>query len=882
MLKPRNIKVNGNVNIVLKEINLLPISKTLIQSDNKIVPGIDVTSHCIITGYVASAILDCFPQRLRECIFPDSSEFIAACHDIGKISPAFQKMIYKNISDFKEDDYPELRGVESSWARRNKECFHAKVTQEVFRNILEVVPEDEDFISVIEGMHHGFRPVSIPINEKSGKYGGKEWSKLRYELLEKLYSVFLPNRKLEKIESWDKACSIGGLIIVADWIASGGIFADFSQDYFDKLSENELKEYARKAVDLAGFSKIKVKNNLSFSSIFEFEPRRIQADFFESINGPGVYILEAPMGIGKTEAALYAAYKMLEKGLANGIYFGLPTQLTSNKIFDRVLSFLEKITGEDSESVKLKLLHGSAWLEEKVFGEDGEAGKSWFDSGKRGILAPFAVGTVDQALMAVLNVRHGMIRSFGLAGKVVILDEVHSYDAYTGTILNKLIEFLRESQCIVIVLSATLTTFQKKKMLGVSEKLSSTYPLITAVSKEEHEVKEIASIGGTVRDVSIVIKHDENEILDNIVQKAMNGQLVLWVENTIASAQKMFKKIVAKTNGTNVECGLIHSRFLKTKRAENENKWTCLFGKDSTQRTEKGRILIGTQVLEQSIDIDADFLVTRLCPTDMLFQRLGRLWRHTKNDLQRPDNAICGAVILSPEYEKSLVENNCFEDSAYVYSEYVLCRTLDVWRNIKNIRLPEDIRRLLEATYEMREDEGKQKKLKEELEDKKAKLEAFARFGLSKCVSTMDEMDVQTRYSEIESVNVLLLRFFSMTESGCKVRFYDSSDVIEIPKKPKNINEKRKIAKAIMEHCVIISEKHAPKTDRLVKYFSSYVYTGICENDDEKSSFRVAIVGNDDYLKTLENLEILKGNMRFLYTDKLGYQIVKGDLGDRK
>lgn len=860
-------------------VTITPISKTIPTESEQTIPGIDVTSHCLITGYVAGAILDCFPQHLRESIFPDSSEFLAACHDVGKISPAFQKRIYKKINGFKEDEYPELKKVDASWANRGENCFHAVVTQAVFETILkDSVPRDMDFISVIEGMHHGFRPKSAS-NENDEPYGGKEWKKLRHELVEKLYSVFLPNKNLEMIGSWNKACSIGGLIIVADWVASGGDFSDFTQDFFDTLSIDELKEYARKAVEQAGFSKIKVKNNLSFSSIFGFEPRKIQTDFFDSINGPGVYVLEAPMGIGKTEAALYAAYKMLEKGQANGIYFGLPTQLTSNKIFERVLSYLEKITGESSENVKLKLLHGTAWLVKKVFGEKGEVGKSWFDSRKRGILAPFAVGTVDQALMAVLNVKHEMVRSFGLTGKVVILDEVHSYDAYTGTILNELIEFLREAHCTVIVLSATLTTVQKKNILKLEHEknLSSAYPLITAVSEEQRTIKEIASVGGTERDVAITIEHDDTEILEKIVEKAAEGQQILWIENTVADAQQIFKKIVAKTNGTNIECGLIHSRFLKTKRAENEGKWTELFGKDSAQRTATGRILIGTQVLEQSIDIDADFLVTRICPTDMLFQRLGRLWRHTKNDSQRPKNAVCGAVILAPEYESVIERSNCFESSAVVYREYVLCRTLEVWKDLSRVKLPEDIRRILEATYQEREEEGRLKELKNDMEKKKGKLENFARVGLSNAMPTCDDMDVQTRYSEVENVDVLLLKSFNVTGNDCEIRFYGSDNIVEIPKHPKNSHEKqRKIAKLITEHCVTVAEKHAPDADKLVGHFSAYVYTGPNKDeDDEKSPFRVAIVGNDDYLRTLGNTQIVKNNEKLLYTDKLGYQIAK-------
>ncbi|WP_410315314.1 DEAD/DEAH box helicase, partial [Klebsiella pneumoniae] len=159
-----------------------------------------------------------------------------------------------------------------------------------------------------------------------------------------------------------------------------------------------------------------------------------------------LYILEAQMGMGKTEAALYAAYQMLVQEKATGIYFALPTQLTSNKIYDRFNAFLHQIVSTETPQHAL-LLHSGAWLMDTEMGEEGSPGGAWFNHRKRGLLAPFAVGTIDQALMAVMNVKHGFVRAYGLAGKVVILDEVHTYDLYTGTILNALVEFLCQIDC---------------------------------------------------------------------------------------------------------------------------------------------------------------------------------------------------------------------------------------------------------------------------------------------------------------------------------------------------------------------------------------------------------------------------------------------------
>ena len=424
------------------------------------------------------------------------------------------------------------------------------------------------------------------------------------------------------------------------------------------------------------------------------------------------------MGIGKTEAALYAAYQALETGRATGIYFALPTQLTSDKVHERMNNFLAKILEEEDPNRWSLLLHGSAWLRDKELGEDGSPGRSWFNSSKRGLLAPFAVGTIDQALMAVMNVKHGFVRTFGLAGKVVILDEVHSYDSYTGTILNELIKSLRELYCTVIVLSATLTDGQRHSMVGApsddnrTERNLSAYPLISAYPKEgiaqEHEIGKMDD-----KSVEIHISANDDKATGEALLRAERGEQVLWIENTVIEAQQRYRLLAAKSQGMGLDCGLMHSRFLKADRDKNEDKWVGLFGKMGRDfRSEKGRILIGTQVLEQSLDIDADFLVTRLCPTDMLFQRLGRLWRHAENDPLRPGKSKRESWILAPDLKAAIHDQNSFGKSAKVYSPYVLCRTLEVWQDINHVNLPCQIRFFLEKTYRERPEEASMEKYK--------------------------------------------------------------------------------------------------------------------------------------------------------------------------
>jgi len=476
-----------------------------------------------------------------------------------------------------------------------------------------------------------------------------------------------------------------------------------------------------------------------------------------------------------------------------------------------------------------------------------------------------------------MNVKHGFVRTFGLAGKVVILDEVHSYDSYTGTVLKELVAALRQLHCTVIILSATLTNKQRHSIMGISvdeekNKEQTAYPLISAYSNAG--LIEMATAKPDAAVVNICIVQKDNEAVEEALKRAERKEQVLWIENTVDEAQARYCHLAARASAINVECGLLHSRFIKTDREKNEHKWVSVFGKVGRDaRQEKGRILVGTQVLEQSLDIDADFLVTRICPTDMLFQRIGRLWRHRENDNIRPIEAKREAWILASRLDEAMESAKSFGKSAYVYSPYVLCRTLEVWQNVSGVSIPEEIRASLESTYVERDEKNNMAKYKQEMEEKRDTLRRFALTSVSIGGKTLPESRAMTRYSEIESAEVLLIRKKIAVKNGMRVEFLDGS-VVDLPKFT-NAANRRKIAAELLRNTVMVPEYRAPKsTTKQLSWLKDYVYLG----DNEESPFRAAIVAESGELRGIDEGDVSE-KYDLNYDSCLGYRVIKKERG---
>lgn len=819
--------------------------------------GRSVFDHCYIVGSVAKALIRRMPSWLQDSLFPAGSELIAAAHDIGKISPTFQEKIYRAIGTPNNS----LSGLETANPEIEKNWGgHAGVSQLTAEKcqVGKYIPE-------ILGQHHGYSPTVAVYQATAPIFGGDNWQERREELICDLKQYLAC--EWPQVDNETQARVLSGLTTVSDWIGSSSPFENPNQNW-------HTDQYIQNVLDNAGFIAPKLIPHLTFKEVFNFEAHDSQQKLIEQCTQPGVYILEAPMGLGKTEAALYAAYQTLSSGKATGIYFALPTQLTSDKIHTRFNEFLEQILAPDSHH-KALLLHANAWLSDMEMGEDAQPGGAWFHNKKRAILAPFGVGTIDQALMAVMNVKHGFVRTFGLAGKVVILDEVHSYDAYTGTILDALVKELRALHCTVIILSATLTRERRQALLKEAP-LNHNYPLISAYPQNS-SLCEISVKPLLDSQVKIQFCQNNDSAIEEALCRADQGQQVLWIENTVDEAQQQYKLLAARAESLNIECGLLHSRFLKCDRDKNETLWISLLGKKGAlERKQRGRILVGTQIVEQSIDIDSDFLISRICPTDMLLQRLGRLWRHP--DTVRPKGSVCEAWILSPTLECAL-ENpeKAFGKTAKVYSPYILYRSLKVWNHLKAIALPGDIRFLIENTYATEPEDNVMKHYKRMLEDRCSELETQALIGLSKGGKTLSENKAQTRYSEQETTDVLLIKSYRYIDNkGVYLVLNDSDEEIYLPRFG-NAQGKRKcreLSIKLMKNITKVAEYLAPNAvhKKNIEWLKDYLYLG--DEREDNSLVRIAKINPSGELTTLNGLSTTS-QYQLHYDSRMGYQSQK-------
>ncbi|WP_217642461.1 CRISPR-associated helicase Cas3' [Marinobacter zhejiangensis] len=827
------------------------------ETSTGVVRGRSVESHCRIVGEVAREIVKRSPAA---ALFPEGACLAAACHDIGKVSPTFYNKIMRACSlEQVPGANPDL---ERGWGG------HAGVSQLTAKKL-----DAPEYVPEILGQHHGFSPNLAGKRADDEIFGGTAWLNERLSLAQALQHQL--GESWPQIESVAQARLLAGLTSVADWIGSGRHFENPELSWEAKIAE---------ALDDAGFVPLSYKHGLSFEEVFGFPPRQAQSILIEQVSSPGVYVLEAPMGLGKTEAALYAAYRMLDSGQASGIYFALPTQLTSNKIFERFQCFLERVLADDCGHRSL-LLHANAWLLETEMGEEGRPGGAWFNQSKRGLLAPFAVGTIDQALMAAMNVKHGFVRAFGLAGKVVILDEVHTYDAYTSTLLDALVALLRELQCTVIILSATLNQERREMLLDRPTK-AMDYPLITACpTRHQSQVNEVSVPAGESRQLQVSVLSDDAAAVDQVLLRAELGQQVLWIENTVKEAQQRYLDLAARAAELGVACGLLHSRFTVDDRQRIEDHWVNLYGKAGwSDRDKQGRILVGTQVLEQSLDIDADFMVSSFAPTDMLLQRMGRVWRH--ENTPRCQTAVPEVWLLAPSPDDAIdAPQKSFGASAFVYSPYVLCRSLEVWQGLDRVSLPDDIRQLIERTYVSREEQGSMNRWLYELDHGnrhnkgRIALQQLARIGLAEGGNTLPESQAQTRYSESESYEVLLLKSISRNAEFASLALLDGTQ-IELPLQRYKLGkaEWKKLTANLMRQIVNVPPGDKPNTASVdvLKRFGLHhcFFLGRPDWPEDESVLRVALVEGTDALRGIEG-QAIHDNHLLEYRDDLGYRVIK-------
>ncbi|NPV75787.1 MAG: CRISPR-associated helicase Cas3' [Anaerolineae bacterium] len=654
--------------------------------------------------------------------------FWTSLHDFGKATPSFQSkhpgtqaVLEKAGFDFPVFSFSDAR-------------HHSLLSQWIlldFKQEIGIQPEGifNQFRYAIGG-HHGTFHV-LEDSEQSlarlANLGGQRWKEERQKLFIALYNLLAPpSPNLLRFSQTDRNAFFNlltGFFVAADWVASQDLCFPYEKPRY-LLSDYWVlsQKRAEAAMTRAGWFGWKPDSERkSFKELFGFGAYPLQEIIVKAIENlvdPFLMIIEAPTGCGKTEAALTVADKIIEREKLRGCYIAMPTQATSNQMFNRTCNFL-KIRFPD-QRVNLQLVHGNALLSEDfqemrlTAVEDDDLDTTgnvnamdWFLPRKRTFLAPFGVGTVDQAFFSVLRTKHSFLRLFGLHQKVVIFDEVHAYDVYMMEIFNRLLAWLRAVGSPVILLSATLPeqtrltllrAYQREAMIGSSQ---AAYPRLSINDGRCIRTQSLGKYPDRVIHLER-INRDPMMLIGVLKNRLSQGGCAAIICNTVERAQQVYK--ILEDDGSFKSDGvyLLHSRMPYCWRESVEHSILKQFGKpDSPQTKIRRGVVVATQIIEQSLDLDFDLLISDLAPVDLIIQRIGRLQRHSNHSwspvrpsgLKEPLCVICQPDTTS---ENGLPE---FEKDVFVYDQAILQRTLFTLLPYDAICLPADSDRLINTVY---------------------------------------------------------------------------------------------------------------------------------------------------------------------------------------
>lgn len=733
--------------------------------------------HCLDVAAVGQTLLERDSGILRK--FAGLTRFnektckywlflFLALHDIGKFSITFQGLRKDLLDDLQQtqtarpytirhDSLGHLIWTDVTW----KTCLSEEMVKysDYWEEIFRV------FSSAFTG-HHGVPPSLKGRNDMRlrlrsfFKEGDANAAQCFVQDVCNLFGRYQENVFPEEL--FDIAPRVtwlfAGFVVLCDWIGS-------NKEWFHLESkEMVLREYwekhavpqAVKAVHVAGIGEpCKADADVSFNSVFleidRQSPLQSCVSQCSLPNSPQLFILEDVTGSGKTEAALFLARRMMAQGLGSGIYFALPTMATSNAMFARLAEnpsvgqepvYLRLFDKSAKPSIVLAhgarhlfepfmnaIVHVTAESTEENSQEDTATAQcaTWLaDNRKKALLSDVGVGTLDQALLAVLPARFQSLRLFGLSRHILIVDEVHAYDPYMNKLLQNLLTFHAALGGSAILLSATLPSRTRQEMLegftnglGISSPSVNKhdYPLVTHMSPNAFHEYPVAAIPERKVSVDIELVSDMGEIKRRIVDAAQAGKCVCWIRNTVHDALIGYRTL--KQFLPSDKLLLFHARFAMGDRLEIEQAVIKAFGKKSMESDRQSVVLVATQVVEQSLDLDFDLLISDLAPMDLIIQRAGRLHRHRRDEYGNPLSSDAGAdrrenpylIVHAPQPIMDADGDwfkRAFTMASYVYPSHgCLWLTARLLTERGFLKMPDDARELIEAAF----DEKSEKKI---------------------------------------------------------------------------------------------------------------------------------------------------------------------------
>jgi CRISPR-associated endonuclease/helicase Cas3 len=689
-----------------------------------------------------AGFLGAHPDLLRRWLM-----FLLAIHDVGKFAESFQNlrpdlmlslqgrqaaMSYDERHDTLGYRFCAGRGREGAALELLTPLGLPHLDHEDVRDLLA------PWLSAVEG-HHGRPPVLTAFHRPLPRDFPEAVARDATAFLRNSLALLLPEGLPFSLLDYSRARSFrrvswltSGLAVAADWIGSNQAWFPYCADPMplgDYWADRALRQ-AEVAVAESGLLAVAASPWSGLRGLFPniTTPTALQqlAEEIELSEEPQLFILEEVTGGGKTEAALALAHRLIETHAADGIYFALPTMATANAMYSRVHEMYQRLF---AEGASLVLAHSedrtALALEERNRAErrvdaGDETGSrqcsDWLaDSRKKALLAHVGVGTIDQALLAVLPARHQSMRLFGLCRKVLIVDEVHACDAYVHRLLCTLLGFHAALGGNAVLLSATLPARMRRDLTEAfaqslgndrARMLSASYPLVTHLVSgglREHPVLARESSCRQVRVRSLQSADEASGMLREVLDA---GGCACWIRNTVDDALDSYREWAARLGEGRVM--LFHARFALADRLRVENEVCRLFGPTSTAGDREGRLLIATQVVEQSLDLDFDGMVSDLAPIDLLIQRAGRLKRHArdlKGNLVRGQDQRPGAeigIFLSKATTEADARwfASTFPRAAHVYPHHGQLWLTARWLIARRaFSMPEDARDMIESVY---------------------------------------------------------------------------------------------------------------------------------------------------------------------------------------
>lgn len=728
---------------------------------------LDLPQHLDDSGDVAALLWDeWLADNLRDLIaraFPDGRRdarrlvrFLAGVHDVGKATPAFVSAV-----PVLSDRIVASGLVVSSTARLDRSMLRHEVAgAAIVDRWLSVNTRASRSLrralgAVVAGHHGGFHPYTSVQGapDRPHLFGEGRWLDVQDALVRR---AAVRADVQDRWEAWSDVrldpptvMVVAGLVVMADWIASDDRWfplrplEDAATPRAPAQPDSRRARTAWRRLDLSRRwvpRGIEASVDHLFSSRFPQVgdvPNPLQRDVVDvarAMPATGLLVLEAPMGSGKTEAALMAAEILAGRSGASGIFVALPTQATSDAMFSRVRRYLQNVPAGDDVRLSLSLAHSKAALNEEhtalpvvrardVHDEPDVSPRRavpvadlWMRGRKRAGLATFVVGTIDQVLFGSLLARHVMLRQLATATKVVVIDEVHAADAYMATYLDRAIEWLGATGTPVVLLSATLPAVRRRELFEAYDRgrrlrldltavpaveasaltQATDYPLITATGADGPTITAVGAVTPTSTVRVRRLDDDIGSLVDLLEEALRNGGAAAVIRNTVTRAQETARHLEA-VFGPDVVT-VAHARFIAADRRENDLRLLAELGPDG-DRPER-RIVVGTQVLEQSLDVDFDVMVTDLAPVDLVLQRIGRLHRHRRHRRPRPvSEPVC--YIAGADWGAAVPEPD--RGSIAVYGRYSLLASaaaLGPHLDGAPVEMPRDIARLVRTAYE--------------------------------------------------------------------------------------------------------------------------------------------------------------------------------------